>query len=72
MALDVYFKDDIANILTGLAAGKADLSDEYERGYLAALFHVGLSFGLRSEVPCGCCWTVFRAPRAPAQVGPGT
>ena len=46
MALDVYFRDDIGHVLVALAASSTETTGEYERGYRAALAHVGLAFGL--------------------------
>ena len=47
MSLDVYFRDDVRNVLVALAVGAGESpSAEYRRGYMAALQAVALGFGL--------------------------
>jgi hypothetical protein len=42
MALDLWFREDVARILTALAAAGSERGPEYHK----ALFDVGLAFGL--------------------------
>jgi hypothetical protein len=47
MGLDLWFREDVARILAGLAQQAARRNDgDYGEGYLDALSDVALSFGL--------------------------
>lgn len=52
MAVDCYTREDMGNILAALAAGKEYGDNQYMVGYLDALAHVRLAFGLPLEVFC--------------------
>ena len=44
--LKVWFRDEIANILAGLARAATRYSGEYQQGYVDALGDVAASFGI--------------------------
>ena len=47
MARDVYFRDDVGNVLRSLASG----ADRYHTDYTRALVAVAVAFGVRLEAP---------------------
>lgn len=61
MAVDVYFKPDIANILRALALG----ADRYHGDYKIALVQVAAAFGIRNADP------MLEAPDRLGETHPG-